>query len=71
MVIDSHNKPSSLYQVCLELTDENMQREIGGLREAMKQLHLASGTIVTLSNEDSLTVPEGTIEIVKAYDRTY
>ena len=71
VVTDSHNKPSSLYQVCLELTDENMQREIGGLREAMNQLHLSSGTIVTLSDEDHLDVPEGTIEIVKAYDRTF
>ncbi len=71
VVTDSHNKPSSLYQVCLELTDENMQREIGGLREAMNQLHMSSGTIVTLSDEDHLDVPEGTIEIVKAYDRTF
>lgn len=67
VVTDSHNKPSSLYQVCLELTDENIQREIGGLRDAMGELHLSSGTIVTLSDEERLEVPEGTIEIVKAY----
>jgi predicted AAA+ superfamily ATPase len=67
VVTDSHNKPSSLYQVCLELTDENIQREIGGLRDAMGELHLSSGTIVTLSDEEHLEVPEGTIEIVKAY----
>ncbi len=67
VVTDSHNKPSSLYQVCLELTDENIQREIGGLRDAMSELHLTSGTIVTLSDEERLEVPEGTIEIVKAY----
>ena len=67
VVTDSHNKPSSLYQVCLELTDENMQREIGGLRDAMSELHLSSGTIVTLSDEERLEVPEGTIEIAQAY----
>ena len=61
------HKPSSLYQVCLELTDENIQREIGGLRDAMGELHLSFGTIVTLSDEERLEVPEGTIEIVKAY----
>ena len=67
VVTDGHNKPSSLYQVCLELTDENIQREIGGLRDAMSELHLSSGTIVTLSDEERLDVPEGTIEIVRAY----
>ncbi|MCR5424446.1 MAG: ATP-binding protein [Bacteroidales bacterium] len=67
VVTDSHNKPSALYQVCLKLTDENMQREIGGLRKAMNQYNLTAGTIVTLSDEDNLNVPEGTITIVKAY----
>lgn len=66
VVTDAANAPRELYQVCLQLTDENMKREIGGLREAMKTLHLAQGTIVTLSQEDLLNVDEGTIRIVKA-----
>jgi hypothetical protein len=43
-----------------------MKREIDGLREAMKTLHLAKGTIVTLAQEDTLNVEEGTITIRKA-----
>ena len=44
-----------------------MQREIDGLREAMRDLHLHEGTIVTLSDEDILNVDEVVIHIVRAY----
>ncbi len=66
VVTDVANNPQELYQVCLRLNDENMKREIDGLREAMKTLHLAKGTIVTLAQEDTLNVEEGTITIRKA-----
>ena len=61
------NNPKELYQVCLQLTEDNMRREIDGLREAMRALHLQEGTIVTLANEDNLNVEEGVIHIVRAY----
>ena len=67
VVSDSHNRPTALFQVCLRLTDENLSREVGGLREAMAQLGIPSGTLITLSDEDRLQVPEGEIKIVKAY----
>ena len=66
VITDVTNKPQALYQVCLRLTDENMKREIDGLREAMRELHLSTGTIVTLDQEDTLNVAEGTISVVKA-----
>ena len=61
------NSPKELYQVCQQLTEDNMQREIDGLREAMRDLHLHEGTIVTLADEDVLNVDEGVIHIVRAY----
>ena len=61
------NSPKELYQVCQQLTEDNMRREIDGLREAMRDLHLHEGTIVTLSDEDVLNVDEGVIHIVRAY----
>ena len=61
------NSPKELYQVCQQLTEDNMRREIDGLREAMRDLHLQEGTIVTLSDEDVLNVDEGVIHIVRAY----
>lgn len=39
-------------QVCLEVTDENFDREYNGLLEAMRYLGLQEGTIVTLNQED-------------------
>lgn len=33
----------------------------------MNQYNLSAGTIVTISDEDRLDVPEGTITIVKAF----
>ncbi len=39
-------------QVCLEVTDENFDREYNGLLEAMRHLGLQKGTIVTLNQED-------------------
>ena len=61
------NNPKELYQVCQQLTEDNMRREIDGLREAMRDLHLHEGTIVTLADEDVLNVDEGVIHIVRAY----
>ena len=61
------NNPKELYQVCQQLTEDNMGREIDGLREVMRDLHLHEGTIVTLSDEDILNVDEGVIHIVRAY----
>ena len=61
------NNPKELYQVCQQLTEDNMRREIDGLREVMRDLHLQEGTIVTLSDEDILNVDEGVIHIVRAY----
>ena len=65
VVTDVANKPQELYQVCLRLTDENLKREIDGLREAMKKCRLINGTIITLTQEDTLKVDEGMIKIEK------
>ncbi|MBQ6069896.1 MAG: hypothetical protein IJK84_10365 [Bacteroidales bacterium] len=68
VVTGADNSPRELYQVCQQLTTDNMNQEIEGLREAMRELHLHEGTIVTLSDEDTLHVEEGEIRIVKAYE---
>lgn len=41
-------------QVCYELNDENQDREISGLTEAMKMFKLKEGTILTYNQEDRL-----------------
>ena len=67
VVTGTDNSPKELYQVCQQLTADNMRREVNGLREAMRDLHLHEGTIVTLLDEDILNVEEGVIRVVKAY----
>ena len=41
-------------QSCLKLDEDNMEREVEGLKEAMKTLNIAKGVIVTLGQEDNL-----------------
>jgi len=47
-------KITNAVQVCTELNEENREREIAGLQEAMKKLKLQTGTIITLNQEDKL-----------------
>lgn len=41
-------------QVCYELNDENEKREINGLKEAMKELNIKEGVLLTLNQEDEI-----------------
>lgn len=41
-------------QVCTELNDENREREMSGLSEAIKKFGLKTGTIITLNQDDKL-----------------
>lgn len=66
VVTDLSNSPVALYQVCLQLTDENTHRELSGLRRAMADLRIAHGTLVTLDTHETLDVPEGQIDVVRA-----
>ena len=53
-------------QVCLNLTDENFQREYDGLTEAMLALGVSEGTIVTLNQSDSFNENELNVNIIPA-----
>ena len=59
----SSGKLQGLYQVCLVLDNNNMQREISGLIEAMKFFSENTGTIVTLNQTDKFTQGSKIIEI--------
>ncbi|MDD4877840.1 MAG: ATP-binding protein [Candidatus Nanoarchaeia archaeon] len=50
------NKGKAVYAVqsCLHLDTDNMEREIEGLKEAMKTLGVKNGVIVTLAQEDKI-----------------
>lgn len=51
IVMDKHAVKEAL-QVCLNLNDENFDREYNGLLEAMRKLGVKEGRIVTLNQRD-------------------
>jgi hypothetical protein len=63
-----HRNMKHLVQVAYNIdSDYTKDREIRALREAMRELHLTGGTLVTYSREGTHQTPEGTIEIVPAW----
>ena len=51
-ILMEKNTAKMAIQVCLTINDENFDREYNGLAEAMKQLDIKEGTIVTLDQSD-------------------
>lgn len=55
------------FQVCLEISPDNLKRETGGLVEALEFFNLKEGTIITLDQEDQLTFHGRNISIIPAW----
>lgn len=60
------NSVKGAVQVCLTINDNNFQREYNGLLEAMQNLGLNEGTIVTLNQSDTFEKDGRVIRIVPA-----
>jgi len=57
-----------LVQVCESLADpQTRKREVTALVEAMKEMELTSGIIVTRGEEEQIVVESGTIDVVPAW----
>jgi predicted AAA+ superfamily ATPase len=57
-----------LIQVCQSMANpKTRKREITALAEAMSELKINSGTIVTRAEDEQLEVEAGVIDIVPAY----
>jgi len=56
-----------VYQVTLELSDDNKHREIKGLVEACKKLNTKEGTILTFDEEDQMVEEGVKIEILPVW----
>lgn len=54
-------------QVCYELTEENKEREIQGLQEAMNQLKIKKGAIITLNQEELINNDGYVIKIIPVW----
>ncbi|MDD3083872.1 MAG: ATP-binding protein [Candidatus ainarchaeum sp.] len=66
-IIKNNAQISDAIQVCYELKEENKNREINGLKEAMEKFKLKKGTIITLDQEETIKENEKIIEIVPAW----
>lgn len=52
-IVKKGNQICMAVQVCWQLTSENLEREINGLKKAMNTLSLDKGFIITMNQEDS------------------
>jgi len=66
-IIKDGRRITEAIQVCHELNDENTDREIGGLLEAMAGFDLKQGVIVTSDHEDVRQSGDATILIQPAW----
>ena len=67
-ILRSRHAVSAAVQACVKLTDEDKDREIGGLLKAMDAFDLPSGTIVTEDQRDRLTFGSRRIDVVPFWD---
>ena len=63
-IVRDRHAVAEAVQACTRLTDEARDREIEGLLKAMETCSLASGTIVTESQRDSIAIGKRRIDIV-------
>lgn len=63
-LIKEEGKITQAIQVCYEVNDENKEREISGLKEAMAAFGLKEGIIVTFNQKDRI----GNIKLIPAYE---
>jgi predicted AAA+ superfamily ATPase len=68
-IVSPHSNPSCI-QVCWELTQDNQDREINGLLEALEFFNLDSGTILTFDTEDLIQTKGKKIEVIPAWKYT-
>jgi uncharacterized protein len=66
-LVKEENKITQAIQVCYNLTEENKNREVDGLIEALEAFDLPEGLILTLNQQDTLKIGEKLINVVPAW----
>jgi hypothetical protein len=71
-LVFDRDKAIEAIQVCYDMSDKDTrEREIAGLLEACKALGLGSGVIVTLDEDDELTIDDVRIKLISVYKYLY
>ncbi len=66
-VVFDRDKVEMVVQVCYELSDDNMAREISGLKEAMDFFQLKTGFLISYNQEDVIEDGERKIIVMPAW----
>ncbi|MFH1586796.1 MAG: ATP-binding protein, partial [Candidatus Diapherotrites archaeon] len=66
-IVVEGNKPKEAIQVCYNLTGENKGREELGLLEALKELKIKKGLILTLEHEEIIKTKNKTLEYIPVW----
>jgi predicted AAA+ superfamily ATPase len=66
-VVKEKNKVTNAIQVCTEVSQENLPREVNGLVEALTFFDLEEGMIITINQEDEIVQNEKKIRLIPAW----
>src|SRR3989344_4080294 len=66
-IIKENEKVTQAIQVCYNFNDENMEREINGLQEAMEKFKLKQGLILTYNQSDEFDIKGKKIKVIPAW----
>jgi len=66
-LVKEENKITQAIQVCYNLTEENKNRELDGLIEALEAFDLPEGLILTFNQQDTLKIGDKLIHVVPAW----
>lgn len=67
-VVFKQKMPDTLIQVCWQLDQDNMDRELSGLKEAMDFFDLGKGTIITANQTDNFVVDSKSVFVKPFHD---
>jgi uncharacterized protein len=66
-VVREKTKVTQAIQVCYDLNEDNKEREIDGLMEALETLGLSEGLILTFNQEDNLIIRDKKVVVLPAW----
>lgn len=66
-VVKEKNKVTNAIQVCIEVSQETLPREVNGLVEALTFFDLEEGIIITMNQEDEIVQAEKKIHVIPAW----
>jgi len=67
-VVFQQKKPEGIYQVCWQLNQDNLDRELNGLNEAMDFFKVNQGTIITFNQNETFEIGNKICNAIPFYE---